>query len=353
MPATPSYVRALRLPRDFALIAVGLDAAMFAINMALLLGPSRPESEQLRNAYATPGVWVTLLVGMLMSWTLVSALAWSHARNALERRGMARVALAHDARLRFGGVWVLAMVLNYYALTPLFYELQVMFMPGGRFEDAFAYSPRVYMGVAMLLQSLVQLLVLVLGVWLAARVALAKSRVAKASTSNTEGAGDAVDAPEALGVPPRRAIAFVVAALFSALQLWASLAAARWAFPAPGMSVLVLLLTWGLPLAVGFGLAWWGAWLGTRPETLSGTRPGLQVVRPFRAVAAGVLSFVLVQVGCVVIALAWLFLAAKSSFSFYSGGGIVGFVLALVLVYMALVMTLARTVTRRLYRSYL
>jgi hypothetical protein len=240
-----------------------------------------------------------------------------------------------------------------YALTPLFYELQVMFMPGGRFEDAFAYSPRVYMGVAMLLQSLVQLLVLVLGVWLAARVALAKSRVAKASTSNTEGAGDAVDAPEALGVPPRRAIAFVVAALFSALQLWASLAAARWAFPAPDMSVLVLLLTWGLPLAVGFALAWWGAWLGTRPETLPGTRPGLQVVRPFRAVAAGVLSFVLVQVGCVVIALAWLFLAAKSSFSFYSGGGIVGFVLALVLVYMALVMTLARTVTRRLYRRYL
>jgi hypothetical protein len=359
MPATPSYVRALRLPRDFALIAVGLDAAMFAINMALLLGPSRPESEQLRSAYATPGVWVTLLVGMLMSWTLVSALAWSHARNALERSGMARVALAQDARLRFGGVWVLAMVLNYYALTPLFYELQVMFMPGGRFEGVFAYSPSAYMGVAMLLQSLVQLLVLVLGVWLAAWVALAKSRVAKASAPKTEGVGDAVDAvdavdaPEALGVPPRRAVAFVVAALFSALQLWASLAAARWAFPAPGMSVLVLLLTWGLPLAVGFGLAWWGAWLGTRPDTLSSTRPGLPVVRPFRAVAAGVLSFVLVQAGCIVIALAWLFLAAKSSFSFYSGGGIVGFVLALVLVYMALVMTLARTVTRRLYRRYL
>jgi hypothetical protein len=353
MPATPSYVRALRLPRDFALIAVGLDAAMFAINMALLLGPSRPESEQLRNAYATPGVWVTLLVGMLMSWTLVSALAWSHARNALERSGMARVALAHDARLRFGGVWVLAMVLNYYALTPLFYELQVMFMPGGRFEDAFAYSPRVYMGVAMLLQSLVQLLVLVLGVWLAAWVALAKSRVANGSVPRMEAldAGDAVavDAPEALGVPPRRAVALVVAAMFSALQLWGSLAAARWAFPAPGMSVVVLLLTWGLPLVVGFALAWWGAWLGTRPGTL----PALPAVRPFRAVAAGVLSFVLVQVGCVVIALAWLFLAAKSSFSFYSGGGIVGFVLALVLVYMALVMTLARTVTRRLYRRYL
>lgn len=351
MSATPSYVRALRLPRDFALIAVGLDAAMFVINMALLLGPSRPESEQLRNAYATPDVWVTLLIGMVMSWTLVSTLAWSHGRHALERVGMARVALAHDARLRFGGVWVLAMVLNYYALTPLFYELQVMFMPGGRFEDMFAYSPRVYMGVAMLLQSLVQLVVLVLGVWLAAWIALAKSRVTNGSVPGASALDDAVavDAPEALGVPPRRAVALVVAAMFSALQLWGSLAAARWAFPAPGLSVVVLLLTWGLPLVVGFALAWWGAWLGTRPGTL----PALPAVRPFRAVAAGVLSFALVQVGCIVIALAWLFLAAKASFSFYSGGGIVGFVLALVLVYMALVMTLARSVTRRLYKNSL
>lgn len=341
MSATPSYVRALRLPRDFASIAVGLDAIVFAINMTVLLGPFRPEAEQLRSAYATPGVWVTLLVGMVMSWTMVATLAWSHGRNALERRGMARVALAHDARLRFGGVWVLALVLNYYALTPLFYEFQVMFMPGGRFEDVFAYSPRIYLGVAMLLQSLVQLLVLVLGVWLAARVALAKSRVAQGDASEA----DAVDAPEALGVPPRRAVALVVAAMFSALQLWGSLAATRWAFPAPDLSVLVLLLTWGLPVVIGFALAWWGGWLGTRPA--------LPVVRPFRAVAAAVSSFVLVQVGCIVIAIAWLFLAAKSSFSFYSGGGIVGFVLALVLVYMALVVALTRTVTRRLYRSYL
>lgn len=344
MSATPSLVRALRLPRDFALIAVGLDAAMFVINMAMLLGPSRPEAEQLRNAYATPDVWVTLLVGMVMSWTTVAVLSWSHARNALERRGMARVAQAHDARLRFGGVWVLAMVLNYYALTPLLYELQVMFMPGGRFEAVFAYSPRFYMGGAMLLQSLVQLMVLVLGVWLAARVALAKSRAAQAGAPPSE----TVDAPEALGGPPRRAVALVVGAMFCALQLWGSLAAARWAFPAPGLGAAVLLPTWGLPLVVGFALAWWGGWLGTRPGLVS-----LAVVRPFRAVAAAVLSFVLVQAGCLVIALAWLWVAATTSFSFYSGGSIIGFVLALVLLYMALVMVLTRTVTRRLYRGYL
>ncbi len=344
MSATPSYVRALRLPRDFLLIAVGLDAAMFVINMAVLLLPSTPEAEQIRGAYASPGVWVTLLAGLVMAWAMVAALAWSHARNALERLGMARVALSHDARLRFGGVWVLAMVLNSYALTPLFYELQVMFMPGGSLENVFSYSPRISMGVAMLLQSLVQLVVVVLGLWLAARIALARSRAAHGAEPHAE-ATDTVDAPEALGVLPRRAIALVVAAMFSSLQLWGSLAAARWAFPAPDMSVLVLLLTWGLPMVAGFALAYGGGWLGARP--------GLPVVRPFRAVAAAVLSFVLVQVGCIAIGLAWLLVAMKSSFSFYNGGGIIGFAVALMLVYMALVVALTRTVTRRLYRRYL
>ncbi|MFM9924193.1 hypothetical protein VLK31_14460 [Variovorax sp. H27-G14] len=346
MPVTPSYVRALRLPRDFVLIAVGLDAAMFVINMAVLLLPSTPEAEEMRSAYASPGVWVTLLAGLLMSWAIAAVLAWSHARNALERLGMARVALSHDARLRFGGVWVVALVLNSYALTPLFYEFQVMFMPGGRLENVFAYSPRISMGVAMLLQSLVQLVVVVLGLWLAARIALAKSRVAHSAEPYADVA-DAVDAPEALGVPPRRAIALLIATMFSSLQLWGSLAAARWAFPVPDMNVLVLLLTWGLPLAVGFALAYWGGWLGARR--------GLPVVRPFRAVAAAVLSFVLVQVGCIVIALAWLFVAMTTSSGFYSGGGIVGFIgfiVALVLVYLALVVALTRTVTRRLYRRY-
>lgn len=357
--STPSYVRALRLPRDFALIAVGLDAVVFIINMALLLLPSRPEAEQMRSAYATPGVWVTLLVGMVMSWTMVAVLAWSHGRNALERRGMARVAQAHDARLRFGCVWVLALVLNYYALTPLFYEFQVMFMPGGRFEDVFAYSPRMYMGVAMLLQSLVQLVILVLGLWLAARFALAKSRMAPGYVSPGEAlpgaspgqasSDEPVDAPEALGVPPRRAVVFVIAAMFSAVQLWSGLAAARWAFPGQDMSLPVLLLTWGVPVLVSFALACWGGWLGTRPDT----RPGLPVVRPFRAVAAAVLSFALMQVGCILIALAWLFVATKVSFSFYNVGGIIGFVLAMLLIYVALAVLLTRTVTRRLYRAYL
>ncbi|MGJ7613300.1 MULTISPECIES: hypothetical protein [unclassified Variovorax] len=339
MTANPSLQRALRLPRDFALIAVGLDAMMFVINMALLLAPSTPEAEQMRGAYAMPGVWVTLLAGMAMSWLLAAALSWSHGRHALERQGAARVALAHDARLRFGGVWVLAMVLNYYALTPLFYEVQVMFMPGGRLEDVFAYSPRVYMGVAMLLQSLVQMVVLVFGLWLAARIALLKSRVA------TRPAQEEAPSAEPAGGSPRRAVALVVGAIFAALQLWSGLAVARWAPPGSDVGVAMLLLTWVLPAFVTFALAGWGGWLGTRP--------GLSLVRPFRAVAAAVSAFLLVQLSCIVVALAWLFVAATTSFSFYSGGGIVGFVLAVVLLYTALAVVLARAATRVLYRRYL
>ena len=339
MTANPSLQRALRLPRDFALIAVGLDAVMFVINMTLLLAPSTPETEQMRGAYTMPGVWVTLLAGMAMSWLLAAALSWSHGRHALERQGAARVALAHDARLRFGGVWVLAMVLNYYALTPLFYEVQVMFMPGGRLEGVFAYSPRLYMGVAMTLQSLVQMAVLVLGLWLAARIALMKSRVAGAPAQEEGAAG------EPLPGSPRRAVALLVGALFAALQLWSGLAVARWAPPSSDLAVGMLLLTWVLPAVVTFALAAWGGWLGTRP--------GLLLARPFRAVAAAVSAFLLVQVSCIAVALAWLFVAAKTSFSFYSGGGIIGFVLASVLLYTAMAVVLARAATRVLYRRYL
>lgn len=338
MTANPSHSRALRLPRDFAFIAVGLDALLFVINMAVLLLPSTPQAGQMRHAYAIPGVWIMLLAGIVMSWVLVAALSWSHARNALERQGVAHVALAGDARLRFGGVWVLAMVLNYYVLTPLFYEAQVLFMPGGQFAEVFGSSLRFSMGVAMVLQSLIQLTVIVLGLWLAARIALMKSRTASAHAEQLTPA----EVPG--GASPRRAVAMVAAAVFAGLQLWSGLAVARWAPPASDVGASTLLLTWVLPALVTFALAFWGGWLGTRP--------GLSIVRPFRAVASAVTAFLLVQAGCIVIAIAWLFLAAKASFSFYNGG-VISFVLALVLLYMVLTVLLVRVTTRRLYRRYL
>lgn len=343
MTANPSHSRALRLPRDFALLAVGLDALLFVINMAALLLPSTPQAGQMRQAYAIPGVWIMLLAGTAVSWVLVATLSWSHARNALERQGVARVALADDARLRFGGVWVLVLVLNYYALTPLFYEVQVLFMPGGRFADVFGDSPlRISMSVAMVLQSLIQLAVTVLGLWLAARIALMTRRGASIPAQEET---LPAEVPGASPSSPRWAVAMVAAAMLAGLQLWGGIAVARWAPPGSDVDAPTLLLAWVLPALVTFALAFWGGWLGTRP--------GLSIVRPFRAVAAAVLAFLLVQVGCIVIAIVWLFMAATASFSFYGGGGLVGFILALVLLYMALTVLLMRFATRWLYRRYL
>ncbi|MDQ0017298.1 hypothetical protein J2W23_005711 [Variovorax boronicumulans] len=339
MTVNPSDERALRLPRDFALIAVGLDVAMFVISTVVLLTRFTPDVEQIRSAYAQPEVWITMLAGLAVPWTLSAVLAWSHARNALERLGAANVALAHDARLRFGTVWALVVAFSYYGLTPLFFKIRTLFMLGGRFEEFSGYSPYLGMGAAMLVQSVVQLAVLVLGIWLAARLALSRSRGQDVAVRAPEDA-----AFEVSGAPPRRAVVWLIAALFASMQLWSSLAVSNWLFRSDD-NTLRLLLTLLLPWLAAFALAFWGAWLGTRA--------GISPARPFRAVAVSVSAFVLVQVTSLVIAIAWFFLAYTSSMRMSNALGAIGATVALALVYAALVVVITRAVTRRFYRRYL
>jgi hypothetical protein len=339
MTVNPSDERALRLPRDFALIAVGLDVAMFVISTVVLLTRFTPDVEQIRSAYAQPEVWITMLAGLAVPWTLAALLGWSHARHTLERLGVAKVALAHDARLRFGTVWALVVAFSYYGLTPLFFKIRTLFMAGGRFEEFSGYSPYLGMGAAMLLQSVAQLAVLVLGLWLAARLALSRSR----------GQDVAVRAPEdaalqVAGAPPRRAVAWLIAAVFASMQLWSSLAVSNWLFPSDD-NTLRLLLTLVLPWLAAFALAFWGAWLGTRA--------GMSLARPFRAVAASVSAFLLVQVMGLFIAIAWFLLAYASSLRISNTLGNIGLTVALALVYAALVVAITRAITRRFYRRYL
>jgi len=339
MTVNPSDERALRLPRDFALIAVGLDVAMFVISTVVLLTRFTPDVEQIRSAYAQPEVWISMLAGLAVPWTLSAVLAWSHARNALERLGVENVALAHDARLRFATVWALVVAFSYYGLTPLFFKIRTLFMLGGRFEEFSGYSPYLGMGAAMLLQSVVQLTVLVLGIWLAARLALSRSRGQDVAVRAPEDA-----AFEVSGAPPRRAVVWLIAALFASMQLWSSLAVSNWLFRSDD-NTLRLLLTLVLPWLAAFALAFWGAWLGTRV--------GMSPARPFRAVAASVSAFVLVQVMGLVIAIAWFFIAYASSLRISNTLGAIGLTVALALVYAALVVVITRAVTRRFYRRYL
>jgi hypothetical protein len=121
------------------------------------------------------------------------------------------------------------------------------------------------------------------------------------------------------------------------MQLWSSLAVSNWLFPSDD-NTLRLLLTLVLPWLAAFALAFWGAWLGTRA--------GMSLARPFRAVAASVSAFVLVQVMGLFIAIAWFLLAYASSLRISNTLGNIGLTVALALVYAALVVAILLVAAR-------
>ncbi|WP_395349321.1 hypothetical protein [Variovorax sp. UC122_21] len=182
-----------------------------------------------------------------------------------------------------------------------------------------------------------------LGLWLAARFALRRSRSAAAEALDARAPDEVSTVPA--GASPRAAVALLVGALFASLQVWSALAVARWAGASQDGGPWALLLTWALPPVVVCALAVWGGWLGTRP--------GLWPVRPFRAVSAAVLSFVLVQLGCIVFAFLWFALAVGTIKALQGVGAMAGFMVVLIALYAALTVLLARAMTRRLYRRYL
>lgn len=85
---------------------------------------------------------------------------------------------------------------------------------------------------------------------------------------------------------------------------------------------------------------------------MAGRRAGLLAGAAVRAVGASVLAFVLVQLLCIAAGLAWLAMAVWLH-GFNSAGSLVGFALALVLVYTVLAVVLTRATVRGLYRRYL
>lgn len=342
MAASSSFERAQRLPGNFAWIAVAVDAALFALGMAAQLLPSSPHGEQMRGVYAQPGVWVPLLSRAVTVWLLAATLAWCHARKALDERGAARIAQLRGPGSRFAAVFLAVMVVNMLALTPLFYQAQLLFMPGGPLHERVGmYGLRPVMAVSMLVQSVIQMLVLVVSVWLAARFAL-RGRGSVLADS-LPGAADDGGAGMA---PPRRAVALVVAATFVSLQVWIGHVASGWVDTSRDSDVVPLLLGWfAVPLLV-CALAFWGAWLGAAP--------GPAQTRPFRAVAAAVSAFVLLQVVCAALALGGLLWIASASFSGVSSGGrLAALAIALAAIYLVLLVVAMRALTRRLYRRYL
>lgn len=336
MAASPSsFERAQRLPSEFAWIVVAIDAALFIVNMTVQLLPSSPHSEQMRSVYAQPGVWVPLLSRVVTVWLLAATLAWCHARKALDERGAARIAQLRSPGSRFAAVFLPAMVVNALALTPLFYQAQVLFMPGGSLHETVdMYGLRSIMAVSMLVQSVIQMIVLVASVWLAARFALRERSVA------------IEDETPASAASTRRAVALVIAAMFVSLQMWIGNVASGWVDTSRDSDLLPLLLGWfAVPLLV-YGLALWGAWLGAAPAPAQ--------TRPFRAVAAAVAAFSLLQAVCIALAVGGLVWVASVSFSGRSSdGNLLMLAIAMAAVYLVLLVVLVRAITRRFYRRYL
>lgn len=340
MAASSSFERAQHLPRHFASIAVAVAVALFVVNMAALLLPSSPHSEQMRSVYAQPAVWVPLLSRVATVGLLAGTLAWCHGRKALDERGAVAIAQLRGPASRFGAVFLAAMVVNFLVLTPLFYQAQVLFMPGGPLHaHVDTYGMRSLMATSMLIQSALQMFVLVASVWLAARFALRER-------GNAIAAEPAAAPGPDTGVSTRNAVALVAAATFVSLQLWVGNAASGWIDTSRDAGLVPLLLGWfGVPLLV-FALAFWGGWLGAVP--------GPAQACPFRAVAAAGSAFVLLQVACAALAIGGLLWIAGASFSGRSSDSrLVMFAVGMVAIYLALLVVLLRAVTRWFYRRYL
>lgn len=335
--SSSSFERAQRLPVRFAWTVIAIHATLFVLGMVLQLLPTSPNSAQMRGVYAQPGVWIPLLSRTMTVWLLAATLAWCHARQALDLRGAARVSQLRGAGRRFAAVYLSAMVVNYVALSPLLYQVQVLFMPGGALHaQVEGYGLRPILAVSALLQSLLQMLLLVAIVWLSAWFALRERG----------GPVPALDAPAAdtNASPPRRAVALVVGATFAALQMWIGHIASAWVDTSRDSELAPLLLGWfAVPLLV-WALAAWGGWLGA-------PQPGLVRARPFRAVAAAVAAFVLLQVICAALALGGLlWVASVSQSGTSSDARVLGLAIALVVVYLVLLVMLVRTMVRGLYR---
>ncbi|WPG40819.1 hypothetical protein [Variovorax sp. EBFNA2] len=318
MTSSTSLANAWRLPRDFALITVAVEAAIVGVRFGRQLSSASEDS-----GYGLE-VWLGMAANLAMAWVLSAALAWSHARQALEVRGAARLTQLRGPHVRLAGAYLIVRVLEYFVLSPWLYGLELLYMPGGR---------------------LVQLAMLVLGVWLATWIALRQGTQASAASSDA-GVADAAAPPGAWS--GRTTVALLIAAVFASTQVWCVMAVDPWNEVERTLNRVVPFLGFLGPPLLLFALAFWGGWLGI------GRGPGPARIRPFRAVAASVLALVLVVGSCA--ALFFVGLAAvlvPSSSSMAGLGGLIVLVGVLVLLYLVLTVLLTRFITRRLYRPYL
>ncbi|MGF6350559.1 hypothetical protein [Variovorax sp. W2I14] len=321
---TSSIERAQRLPKDLALIALAIQAGIAVAGIGAQLIWS-PYAEDMRRVYATAQTLVPMLSSAFVNWAFAALLTWCFARHALDRHGPAGLARPAGARGIFGVVFLLLVLAQGYVLAPLVHQAALSYIQNTAGSMAAA-------GFVFALSSVLQLVLVALIAWFACWLALRRR-----SGGGSDGDVNASAPAASSSSSSRAAIAWVVGVFFVCLQMLMSSLFQGWIGmqQAPGAGPLVL--GWIVVPLVVLALTFWGAWMGAREAA----QP-----RPLRAIAASALAFVLLQLVCIAIAIAWMLWVLRPGHV----GNIVGPAVGLAVIYVVLMVMLTRSTVGWLYR---
>ena len=320
---TSSIERPQRLPKDLALIALAIQAGVAVAGIGSQLIWS-PYAEDMRRVYATAQTLVPMLSSAFVNWAFAALLTWCFARHTLDRHGPAGLARPAGARGIFGVAFLLLVLAQGYVLAPLVHQAALSYIQNTAGSMAAA-------GFVFALSSVLQLMLVALIAWFACWLALRRR------SGGSAGGVDASAHEVSSSSSPRAAIAWVVGVFFVCLQMLMSSLFQGWIGmqQAPGAGPLVL--GWIVAPLVVLALTFWGAWMGAREAVQS---------RPLRAIAASALAFVLLQLVCIAIAIAWMLWVLRPGHV----GNIVGPAVGLAVIYVVLMVMLTRSTVGWLYR---
>jgi len=319
---TSSLERAQRLPRDLALIALAIQAGVAVAGIGAQLIWS-PYAEDMRRLYSSAQALVPMLSSAVMNWAFAALLTWCFARHALDRHGPAERGRPGGARGVFGIVFLLLVLVQGYVLAPLFHQVALSYIRNTAGSMAAA-------GFVFALSSVLQLVLLALIAWFACWLALRRRSGGGAETAAPVGSSSS---------SPRGEIAWVVGVFFVCLQMLMSSLFQGWIGARQDAGVGALALGWIVAPLVVLALTFWGAWMGAREAA----QP-----RPLRAIAASALAFVLLQVICIGIAIAWMLWVLRPGHM----DDVVGPVVGIAVVYVVLMVMLTRSIVAWLYRRF-
>ena len=319
---TSSLERVQRLPRDLALIALAIQAGVAVAGIGAQLIWS-PYAEDMRRLYTTAQALVPMLSSAVVNWALAALLAWCFARHALDRHGPARLARPAVARGIFGVVFLLLVLVQGYVLAPLIHQVALSYIRNTASSMAAA-------GFVFALSSVLQLVLVGLIAWFACWLALRR-----------QSGGDVAASAPVASFPssPRAAIAWVVGMFFVCLQMVMSSLFQGWIGAQQDAGAGPLVLGWIVAPLVVLALTFWGAWMGAR---------GAAQPRPLRAIAASALAFVLLQLVCIAIAIAWALWVMRPGYV----DDVVGPAVGLAVIYVVLMVMLTRSIVGWLYRRF-